>query len=187
MARTSHGPSGENKGTDMTTEHDTRAGHPDRRAAVIAFRRQLTDMTWVSLRVHTRVLQAFGLTTFQALALKALSDCADPLDMARLADITAVPPSTLTTVIDRLERDGFAERRSHPKDRRKVLVVVTDAGNDLLQQAEAAGLRLTTEMLRSVSDHDLQVVTQVARQMTQAIENLDDNPELVRQLIEAEG
>lgn len=178
---------GDNKGTNMTTEHEIRTGHPDRQAAVLQFRKQLNGMTWVSLRVHTRVLQTFGLTTFQALAIKALADTTAPVDMAHLAELTAVPPSTLTTVIDRLERDGYAERGRHPKDRRKVLVVLTESGHDLLRRTEAAGLRLTVDMLREVTDHDLQVVNGVVEQMSRSIEAIDAEPDRLKMLLAVEN
>ena len=37
-------------------------------------------------------------------------------------------PSTLTSLADRLERDGYLERRRHPTDRRTVVLALTPAG-----------------------------------------------------------
>ncbi|MBO0842450.1 MAG: MarR family transcriptional regulator, partial [Nocardioides sp.] len=37
-------------------------------------------------------------------------------------------PSTLTSLADRLERDGYIERRAHPSDRRTVMLALTPLG-----------------------------------------------------------
>ena len=37
-------------------------------------------------------------------------------------------PSTLTSLADRLERDGYLERRRHPTDRRTVVLALTPLG-----------------------------------------------------------
>lgn len=37
-------------------------------------------------------------------------------------------PSTLTSLADRLERDGYIERRRHPTDRRTVVLALTPLG-----------------------------------------------------------
>src|ERR671917_2390874 len=37
-------------------------------------------------------------------------------------------PSTLTSLADRLERDGYVERRRHPTDRRTVVLGLTSLG-----------------------------------------------------------
>jgi DNA-binding MarR family transcriptional regulator len=37
-------------------------------------------------------------------------------------------PSTLTSLADRLERDGYIERRRHPTDRRTVVLALTASG-----------------------------------------------------------
>jgi DNA-binding MarR family transcriptional regulator len=45
-----------------------------------------------------------------------------------LADATAQRPSTLTGVLDRLERRGLVARRANPADRRSLLIEPTAAG-----------------------------------------------------------
>ena len=57
--------------------------------------------------------------------------CTDVLDRegrvsaGRLAEVTGLTSGAITTVIDRLERAGFARRVPDPGDRRRVLVELT--------------------------------------------------------------
>jgi DNA-binding MarR family transcriptional regulator len=48
-----------------------------------------------------------------------------PVPAGRLADATGLTTGAITTVLDRLERAGFAHRVRDPTDRRRVLVEVT--------------------------------------------------------------
>jgi DNA-binding MarR family transcriptional regulator len=42
--------------------------------------------------------------------------------------------SSMTALVDRLERSGMAERLVHPTDRRRLIVALTDAGRDIVTQ-----------------------------------------------------
>jgi MarR family transcriptional regulator, organic hydroperoxide resistance regulator len=52
----------------------------------------------------------------------------DAVSVRELVDATAQRPSTLTGVLDRLERRGLVERAANPADRRSVLVRLTADG-----------------------------------------------------------
>jgi DNA-binding MarR family transcriptional regulator len=47
-----------------------------------------------------------------------------PVPAGRLADETGLTTGAITTVLDRLERGGFARRTRDPNDRRRVLVEI---------------------------------------------------------------
>jgi DNA-binding MarR family transcriptional regulator len=79
----------------------------------------------------------------------------DAMPMGRLAEILDASMSSATGVIDRMEEKGLVERVRVPDDRRVVLVRPTQAGIDLVNEAElvrsevmhAALARLTVEQL----------------------------------------
>jgi DNA-binding MarR family transcriptional regulator len=60
----------------------------------------------------------------------------DAMPMGRLAEILDASMSSATGIIDRMEERGLVERVRVPDDRRIVLVRVTDAGRDLVDEAE---------------------------------------------------
>jgi MarR family transcriptional regulator, organic hydroperoxide resistance regulator len=55
-----------------------------------------------------------------------------------LVAATGQRPSTLTGVLDRLERRGLIERRPNPADRRSIAVHLTAAGRDQAAEVAAA-------------------------------------------------
>jgi DNA-binding MarR family transcriptional regulator len=84
----------------------------------------------------------FGLTEAQARALRVISRYERPR-MADLAQALEVVPRSITSMVDTLESAGFVTRQPDPTDRRATIVVLTDAGVEVLLQvgrmrAEAA-------------------------------------------------
>ncbi len=52
----------------------------------------------------------------------------DQRPMSELGKFLEIDNSTITGLVDRLEKTGFVERTADPGDRRKWLVCITDAG-----------------------------------------------------------
>jgi DNA-binding MarR family transcriptional regulator len=75
-----------------------------------------------------------------------------PRTVAELQAATGQRASTLTGVLDRLERRGLVERRLNPRDRRSFTVELTDAG------AQAAGRVRKT--FRDFDERALRAVSQ---------------------------
>ena len=63
-----------------------------------------------------------------AAEINALACVRDEITVRELVAATAQRPSTLTGVLDRLERRGLIERAANPADRRSVLVRLTPEG-----------------------------------------------------------
>src|SRR5215475_9992233 len=75
-----------------------------------------------------RLAREHGLTMQQWELLARLSRAGEPVDQARLACGLHVTPPTLTALVDAAAERGLVERRAHPDDRRRRLVVLTTAG-----------------------------------------------------------
>lgn len=55
----------------------------------------------------------------------------DGLSQTRLARLQSVEAPTMCRLVDRLERDGFVERRADPADRRTTRVYLTGRGREV--------------------------------------------------------
>lgn len=84
-------------------------------------------------------LAEFSLTfsRYEALALLGFTRTGS-MAMARMGERLQVHPTSVTSTIDRLERDGLVTRSPHPDDRRATLATITDDGRSLLAEATAA-------------------------------------------------
>src|ERR1700759_376778 len=50
-----------------------------------------------------------------------------PAKMSELKDTLGITATTVTALVDALEKDGTVVRQSHPTDRRATLIMLTDA------------------------------------------------------------
>lgn len=79
---------------------------------------------------YEQKLSAFGLTPPQYFVFNALW-MGDGINIGELGDRVSLDGSTLTGIIDRMERNGFVERRPNPADRRSVLAYLTPKAREL--------------------------------------------------------
>ncbi|WP_225849501.1 MarR family winged helix-turn-helix transcriptional regulator [Streptomyces sp. HPF1205] len=91
------------------------------------------------------------LTGAQARVLALVSG--GPMPMRRIAERLKCEPSNVTGIIDRLEAQGLAERRSDPADRRVKLAVATGAGRDTATRLRES-LDFAREPLAALSEHE---------------------------------
>ena len=95
------------------------------------------------------VLGGFGLTFARFEVLTLLSFTREGrLPMGKLGARLQVHPASVTSAVDRLERQGFVRREAHPSDGRATLAVLTDEGRSV---AAEAGACLNTELFEELA------------------------------------
>jgi DNA-binding MarR family transcriptional regulator len=90
-------------------------------------------------------LAAMGLSGRQYMVLAVLSTDAPPSQL-ELAGLCGLLPAQVVPVIDELERRGFVARQRSETDRRRSLVSLTDAGQEILARADELGSSLVDEI-----------------------------------------
>src|SRR5690348_4069718 len=85
------------------------------------------------------VLRPHGLTfaRYEALVLLTFSRRGS-LPLGKMGDRLQVHPTSVTSIVDRLEAAGLVRRRPHPTDGRTVLAEITDEGRALVEIATKA-------------------------------------------------
>ena len=87
----------------------------------------------VYLRFHRRDAKRDGLPAASRAILQHLA-VAGPLTVGEMARHLQRAQSVVSEVVDHLERDGLLERARDPRDRRRALVWLTDAGLAYLER-----------------------------------------------------
>lgn len=84
------------------------------------------------------ILKPHGLTfaRYEALVLLTFSK-AGSLPLGKMGERLQVHPTSITSIIDRLEAAGHVVRRRHPEDGRAVLAEITNAGRAVVEAATA--------------------------------------------------
>lgn len=82
--------------------------------------------------------------------------------MTELADAIILSKSGLTSLVDRMEREGLLERRPDPTDRRAILVTLTTRGAERFGEASQLHRALVRQLFTSrVSDEEAAVIVEV--------------------------
>jgi DNA-binding MarR family transcriptional regulator len=94
----------------------------------------LPKVTARIFEVQDRALAPIGLTARQALILLSC-DLGEANTAAELANLYGLEASSITRLVDRLEKKRLIERTSSRSDRRKAILVLTRKGKAALQSA----------------------------------------------------
>lgn len=109
---------------------------PSAIAPAVRYDELLAGLTANSQRRLYQACATCGLTPTQYLALRTIRE----LDEPRMSDLAArlgLTPGAVTTLLDRLEKHGLAERSADGQDRRITCVRVLPKGLDACRRADA--------------------------------------------------
>ncbi|MFK3983556.1 MarR family winged helix-turn-helix transcriptional regulator [Micromonospora sp. NPDC050397] len=93
-----------------------------------------------------QALEATGLTTRQGMTLMHLAETG-PIGQQALMEAIGVDASALVAILNDLERDNLVERRRDPADRRRHIVLLTEAGTEVLTGVDTAMTAVERELL----------------------------------------
>ncbi len=84
------------------------------------------------------ILKPHGLTfaRYEALVLLVFSSRGE-LPLGKMGERLQVHPTSITSIVQRLEAAGLVTRRPHPEDGRAVLCAITDEGRAVVRSATA--------------------------------------------------
>jgi DNA-binding MarR family transcriptional regulator len=119
-------------------------------------------------------LRPFGLTfaRYEALVLLAFSR-RGALPLGKMGDRLMLHPTSVTNIVDRLERQGLVERTAHPTDRRTTLASITDDGRRVVGKATEA-VTSTGFGLAALTDDELDQLTALLRKVRVAAGDFPD-------------
>jgi DNA-binding MarR family transcriptional regulator len=133
------------------------------------------------MRIHQLIiaqvdeaLRPFGLTfaRYEALVLLAFSR-QGALPLGKMGDRLMLHPTSVTNIVDRLERQGLVERTAHPTDRRTTLASITDDGRRVVDKATEA-VSSTGFGLAALTDDELDQLTALVRKVRVAAGDFPD-------------
>ncbi len=110
----------------------------------------------ISDRIWTKLLQSSGMDAFngpQGRLLYVLWQ-EDGISAAQLAQRSGLAPTTLTSMLDRLEAAGLVRREPHATDRRRWNLVLTDKAKELMASSQKISDEMTDIYYRGFSQQE---------------------------------
>ncbi|MBU3216049.1 MarR family transcriptional regulator [Clostridium estertheticum] len=119
-------------------------------------------------------LEKFNITTEQWLVLVKLSK-QNKISQKNLAEVSSKDQSTLTRIIDILERKNFIERHPNKEDRRSIAIHITADGLGTCKKVTPFLEDIFNDILKGISYEKLKIFNEVFLQIGENIDNLKDN------------
>jgi len=115
---------------------------------------QLHRLTRRLRRAQAERLSPLGLTPAQERALRLITRSDEPPRMTELADRLGIVPRSLTTVVDALEEAGLVRREIDPRNRRAILLRLTDNGAAVRDELREARRRAAEDLFAPLTAAD---------------------------------
>ena len=113
-------------------------------------------------RFDSAVADALGINRTDMRCVDAI-ERAGALTAGQLAELTGLTSGAMTTALDRLEHAGFVQRVRDIKDRRRVVVTVTDKAHAIAGQFYARHLEMSERLFQEHTAEEIELVLGVTR------------------------
>jgi DNA-binding MarR family transcriptional regulator len=117
-----------------------------------------------SRRLTKGMASAFGLTGPQLTVIKLL-ETFDNLSLSSLSERIRAQNSTVTGIVDRMEREGLVRRERSTTDRRVVHIRLSEKGQKLARQIQVEPMEIFRDALASLTPADLRDLLRIMNKL----------------------
>ena len=128
---------------------------PNKKPQVDAIVETIIYLYTESRRLTKEMARGFGLTGPQLTVIKLLEQLGD-LSLSNLSDRIKAQNSTVTGIIDRMEREELVKRERSEQDRRMVLIRLTPKGAELAKRIQVQPMDLFRAALADLPERDIE-------------------------------
>ncbi len=116
-----------------------------------------------------------GATYEQFHVLLDISEQENGKEIGLVADALTIPRQTMTHLVDALEDKKWLTRNKAPNDRRKVHIVITELGKEVLDSIDNELWLLEKSAIASISEQEFEVFNDVFERLIHGLEQALSN------------
>ncbi len=124
-----------------------------------------------SRRLTKQAAREVGLTGPQLTVIKLLDTFGD-LSLSTLSERIRAQNSTVTGIIDRMEREGLVLRERSTSDRRVVYIRLTPKGRQLSKDVEVQPMEIFRDVLATLSRDDMKDLLRILSKLQKRVRGL---------------
>ncbi|HWV22679.1 MAG TPA: MarR family transcriptional regulator [Thermomicrobiales bacterium] len=134
---------------------------PSRQHLIDQLSNDIDQLGWRNLRLAEQMLRPHGLTFPQVVVLSFLNRYGPDMEMSRIASISGLPASTITSIMDRLVKRDLAERNPGVADKRSVTGSITPQGARILDDLERQRDQSLASILEGCTEDEIRTLIKV--------------------------
>jgi DNA-binding MarR family transcriptional regulator len=124
----------------------------------------LRELILASEGYRNAVAHRLGMGVTETQALSNLM-AAKAMGQTELADALGITTSSVTSLVDRMERSGLVKRQPHPRDRRRTVVQLTKYGAESVERTRPWFVRAFDEVEDGRLDEVADLLSSLARNL----------------------
>jgi DNA-binding MarR family transcriptional regulator len=124
-----------------------------------------------SRRITKEAARRVNLTGPQLTVVKMLEAFGD-LSLSELSDRIRAQNSTVTGIIDRMEREGLVERARSKEDRRVVFIGLTEKGARIAREIAVEPMEILRAALMSLSQNETRDLLKISNKLAKRVREL---------------
>lgn len=145
---------------------------PNRAQLIDEMNREMTRMSRLKDSFYGARLDSLGLTLLQFGGLQAIEQLGPGVSVGEIGEAIGAPPSTMTSLTNRLVTLGFIERSTPPDNRRTVVLSVTEVGTRFVAAFRQEREADTEEIFATMSDQEIEFLTKLLTRIVGNIERV---------------
>lgn len=126
----------------------------------------------------TQEMNEFGINMAQSFILFTLLE-KDGSTLSEIGNRAQIENSSLTTMVDKLEKEGLVERRLYAQDRRVVKLYITEKGRELGEKILSEGAKFNCYLRDNMNGNDLHFL-QTLSSIAESIDRLNEKETKIR-------
>lgn len=146
--------------------------NPDLKSDIDAILEAVIYLYTESRRITKELARRADLTGPQLTVVKILEQIGD-MSLSELSEKIRAQNSTVTGIIDRMEREGLVARERSKEDRRVVYIRLTPKGRRLAQEVPVEPMEIFRSALQSLSAQEMKdlmrILAKVANRVRQSV------------------
>ncbi|OQY41509.1 MAG: MarR family transcriptional regulator [Fusobacteriia bacterium 4572_74] len=119
--------------------------------------------------IFNEKLSDYKITRVQWIALYFLGKC-EYINQTELSEKMDIKKSTVVRLIDRMEKEGYVQRKKNIKDRRVTYICLTALGKKLGKELLPLGGEFSDLITRDISDEDMWIFKKVLNKLVENAE-----------------
>lgn len=146
---------------------------PEMKREVDAIVESIIYLYTESRRLTKGLAAEYGLTGPQLTVLKIL-DSLDDLSLSELSERIRAKNSTVTGIVDRMEREGLVLRVRSQEDRRVVHIRLSPRGRQLARTIAVEPMEIFEEALASLPERDASELVRILMNLAERVKRIVD-------------
>ena len=125
------------------------------------------------LEILDNQLKPMGMSQARWMVLFSLSQRGEGIAQRDLAAYLSIEGPTLVRILNKLESEGWVERRDHPEDKRCKLVYLCEKATPILDQITGTAAKLREQLLHGIPAENLATCLNVMETIKSRLESMN--------------